>query len=336
MTRVSNSLRPPRPNNRQTHGLSPPEPGRRLGRGLDALIGSRKTASASAAKLTEQTPAAEASPDGALRSIPLGQIRPNPFQPRREFRPEQLADLEASLKANGLIQPVTVRPAPTGTGYELIAGERRYRAATRLGWTEIPALIKPVDDQEALSLALVENLQRADLDPIEEAEGYQRLQNEFSATQQQVADAVGKDRSTVANALRLLQLPASVRRLLQDGQITTGHARALLGLTSERAMADLARESASDGLSVREVERRVKAVRPGTKPPRSAPVSGQKSEVANAGTAEVRRIEELLRKRLQTPVRIAATGRDHGELHVTFTSNEDLERLLELMGVSLE
>src|SRR5690606_11501637 len=113
-------------------------------------------------------------------------------------------------------------------------GERRYRAAARLGWTEIPALVKTVNDQDALSLALVENLQRSDLDPIEEAEGYQRLQNEFSATQQQVADAVGKDRSTVANALRLLQLPVSVRRQLQDGQITTGHARALLGLTSER------------------------------------------------------------------------------------------------------
>lgn len=271
-----------------------------------------------------------------MRAIPLGQIRANPFQPRREFRPEQLADLEASLKANGLIQPVTVRPSPTGTGYELIAGERRYRAATNLGWTDIPALIKVVHDQEALSLALVENLQRSDLDPIEEAEGYQRLQTEFSATQQQVADAVGKDRSTVANALRLLQLPASVRRLLQDGHITTGHARALLGLSSERAMADLARESAADGLSVREVERRVKEVRPGKKPPKSSAPPTQKNSAENAGTAEVRRIEELLRKRLQTHVKVAVTGRDQGELHVTFTSNEDLERLLELMGVSLE
>ncbi len=321
----------------------PPDSGRRLGRGLDALIGARKapapspSTATSTTKATEQTPASHTAQDGSLRSIPLGHIRPNPFQPRGEFRPEQLADLEASLKANGLIQPITVRPAPSGTGYELIAGERRYRAATRLGWTEIPALIKTADDQEALSLALVENLQRADLDPIEEAEGYQRLQTEFSATQQQVADAVGKDRSTVANALRLLQLPASVRRLLQDGQITTGHARALLGLSSERAMADLARESAADGLSVREVERRVKAVRPGTKPPKSArPVAGQQAKDGNAGTAETRRIEELLRKRLQTAVKIATTGRDHGELQVTFTSNEDLERLLDLMGVSLD
>jgi ParB family chromosome partitioning protein len=314
----------------------PPEPGRRLGRGLDALLGARKP-SAATDRPTEQTPAYEPAA-GSLQRIPIGQIRPNPFQPRQEFRPEQLADLEASLKVNGLLQPITVRPAPGGSGFELTAGERRYRAASRLGWAEIPALVRPVDDRDALSLALVENLQRADLDPIEEAEGYQRLQQEFSATQQQVADAVGKDRSTIANALRLLQLPASVRRLLQEGALTTGHARALLGLTSERAMADLAREAVADGLSVREVERRVKAVRPagtggsGAKPvakPGAAPAS-------NAAAAEVRRLEELLRRRLQTQVQIHATGRDQGELRVAFTSNEDLERLLELMGVTLD
>jgi len=317
----------------------PPEPTRRLGRGLDALIGARKPAPKTDKITPEQPPVSTPAAQGALRSIPLGQIKANPYQPRQEFRPEQLADLEASLKVNGLLQPITVRPASTGSGYELIAGERRYRAATRLGWTEIPALVKQVDDREALSLALVENLQRADLDPIEEAEGYQRLQTEFSATQQQVADAVGKDRSTVANALRLLQLPASVRRLLQDGQITTGHARALLGLTSERAMADLARESAANGLSVREVERRVKSARPAGPAAAAGALAAKVSSPSPASgdsTAEVRRIEELLRKRLQTQVQIAASGRDRGELRIAFTSNEDLERLLELIGVSLE
>jgi ParB family chromosome partitioning protein len=313
----------------------PPESGRRLGRGLDALIGARKPAATQSAA-PEQSPKSDDATQGALRSIPIGQIRANPYQPRQEFRPEQLADLEASLKVNGLLQPITVRPSPTGSGFELIAGERRYRAASRLGWTEIPALIKTVDDREALSLALVENLQRADLDPIEEAEGYQRLQQEFSATQQQVADAVGKDRSTVANALRLLQLPASVRRLLQDGQLTTGHARALLGLTSERAMADLARDSVAQGMSVREVERRVKAVRPapaGGSAPKAKPGT---PPATSAAAAETRRLEELLRRRLQTQVQIAATGRDQGELRIAFTSNEDLERLLELIGVSFE
>jgi ParB family transcriptional regulator, chromosome partitioning protein len=315
----------------------PPEPGRRLGRGLDALLGARKTAPAAQAAPTEQNPAPTEADAGTLQRIALGQIRPNPFQPRQEFRPEQLADLEASLKINGLLQPITVRPAPGGSGYELIAGERRYRAATRLGWTDIPALIKVVDDRDALSLALVENLQRADLDPIEEAEGYQRLQQEFSATQQQVADAVGKDRSTVANALRLLQLPASVRRLLQEGQLTTGHARAMLGLTSERAMADLARETAAAGLSVREVERRVKAARPASSGGASnKPATPGTPPASSAAAAEVRRLEELLRRRLQTQVQIATSGRDQGELRIAFTSNEDLERLLELIGISLE
>ncbi len=321
----------------------PPESGRRLGRGLDALIGARKpapTATSTQSTSPEQIPQKDDPLSGTLREIEIGHIRPNPFQPRTEFRPEQLADLEASLKVNGLLQPITVRPATTGSGYELIAGERRYRAASRLGWTRIPALIKTVDDRDALSLALVENLQRADLDPIEEAEGYQRLQQEFSATQQQVADAVGKDRSTVANALRLLQLPASVRRLLQDGHITNGHARALLGLTSERDMADLAREAAAAGLSVREVERRVKNSKPGNKSQSSSSKTGSASTSpatsSNAANAEVRRIEELLRRRLQTSVKIASAGRDQGELQITFTSNEDLERLLELMGVALD
>ena len=327
----------------------PPEPTRRLGRGLDALLGSRKPAGGATAPATatrqetgdaEQTPAPNDPNAGTLRRIPLGQIRPNTFQPRQEFRPEQLADLEASLRINGLLQPITVRPSATGNGFELIAGERRFRAATNLGWADIPALIKPVDDREALSLALVENLQRADLDPIEEAEGYQRLQEEFSATQQQVADAVGKDRSTIANALRLLQLPASVRRMLREGQISTGHARALLGLTNDRAMADLAREAAEQGLSVREIERRVKAARPATtgKAPSGKSAVGPASgtPAGGAAAAEVRRLEELLRRRFQTQVQLVAQGRDQGEVRIAFTSNDDLERLLDLMGISLD
>lgn len=314
-----------------------PESGRRLGRGLDALLGARTPTSNHQSSVPEQNPPSTTPDDGSLQRLALAQIRPNPFQPRQEFRPEQLADLEASLKINGLLQPITVRPAPNGSGYELIAGERRYRAATRLGWTHIPALIKVVDDRDALSLALVENLQRADLDPIEEAEGYQRLQLEFSATQQQVADAVGKDRSTVANALRLLQLPASVRRLLQEGQLTTGHARALLGLPSERAMADLARETSAAGLSVRDVERRVKAAKPASRSGEAPkPPAPGTLPASSAAAAEVRRLEDLLRRRLQTQVQIASSGRDQGELRIAFTSTEDLERLLELLGISLE
>src|SRR5687768_9474538 len=222
---------------------------RRLGRGLEALLAATSPASA---PLTG-TPDAS-----AMRTIPIAHVRPNPYQPRREFKPDELADLEASLKVSGLLQPITVRKATTGQGYELIAGERRLRAATRLGWAEIPAVVKDVDDRTLLVLALVENLQRADLNALEEAEGYQRLIAEFDLTQQQVADVVGKDRTTVTNTLRVLQLPPSVRRMLADGAITGGHARALLGLDNEREIGEMARTVASNGLSVRETERRVR------------------------------------------------------------------------------
>ena len=231
---------------------------RRLGRGLDALLAVRESA-----RDTSRTAVSEPlRPPSALQSLPISAIRPNPFQPRREFRAEELADLEASLRSSGLLQPVTVRPAPNGHGYELVAGERRLRAATRLGWTEIAAVVRPTNDRAALTLAMVENLQRADLGAIEEADGYQRLVDDFKLSQQEVADVVGKDRSTVANALRLLQLPKAVQRLLQEQQISAGHARALLALGSDHAMLELARDAAQNGLSVREVERRVQAQRP--------------------------------------------------------------------------
>lgn len=320
--------------------MNPPEPPRRLGRGLDALLARRDAVRNPAAtpSTTDATPDAstdQPAPQSALRLLPISQIRANPYQPRQEFHPEELADLEASLRANGLLQPITVRPAPNASGFELIAGERRFRAATRLGWTEIPAIVRETDDRTLLTLAMVENLQRADLDPIEEADGYHRLMEEFALSQQEVADVVGKDRSTVANALRLRQLPAAVRRLLQEKQLSAGHARALLPLVTERAITDLARETVAQGFSVREVERRVQAGR--AKPP----TTGRKSAAAAAApegtsTAEARRIEELLRKKLQTGVQIHLSGRDRGEVRIAFFSNDDLERLLEVLGVQLD
>jgi len=264
-----------------------------------------------------------------LRSIALSKIVPNPHQPRKEFRPEDLADLEASLKASGLLQPVTVRQAPRGDGFELIAGERRFRAAQRLGWAEIQAIVKEVDDRQLLSLAMVENLQRADLNPIEEAEGYQQLITDFSLTQQEVADIVGKDRSTVANTLRLLALPASVRRLVWDGQLTVGHARALLGIGNEMRIADLAKEVVAQGLSVREVERRVRELsKPATG---TADHQGGERKQPDGRSAEVRRLEDQLRKRLGTDARIVQSGRDKGEVRIPFYSTEDFERVLELV-----
>ena len=291
----------------------------RLGRGLGALL---------AAKAAVEEPVE--TPTTGLRKLAIGQIRPNPFQPRKEFRPEDLADLESSLRQSGLLQPISVRPAQSGTGFELIAGERRLRAAQRLGWTEIDAVIKVIDDQELLSLALVENLQRADLNPIEEAEGYQRLITEFALTQQDVADAVGKDRSTVANFLRLLALPASVRRLVWEGSLSIGHARALLSLGDESLMAEMAKEIVASGLSVREVERRVRERVPakgrsGAKPKTTATPS------ADRRSAEARRIEDQLRRHLQTDVKLVATPDGKGEVRIPFYSADDLERVLDLV-----
>jgi len=294
---------------------------RRLGRGLEALIGSLPASGATGSPAGS----ASASPvDLPYRAIPINQIRPNPFQPRKEFRDDELAQLQASLAANGLLQPITLRGA--GSSYELVAGERRLRAATRLGWTEIPAIVKDYDDKALLTLALVENLQRSDLNPIEEAEGYSRLSADFALTQQEIAEVVGKDRSTVANSLRLLNLPAVVRRMLQDGQLSVGHARALLGITSERVMIDLAREAVAKNYSVRDVERRVKHAGTSTRPPNAAV---QKN--GGARNAELRRLTDKLRRRLQTDVAIDIDDKDRGHLRINFYSADDLNRLIELI-----
>jgi ParB family transcriptional regulator, chromosome partitioning protein len=285
---------------------------RRLGRGLEALLASTSPHVAADVEQNE------------LQRIPVSEIRPNPYQPRKEFRADELADLEASLRTSGLLQPITVRPAPDGRGYELIAGERRLRAAARLQWKEIPALVRPIDERTLLTLALVENLQRTDLNPLEEAEGYQRLIDEFALTQQEVADVIGKDRSTVANMLRLLQLPASVRRMLQEAQLTIGHARALLALGTERAIMELAREVVAKGLTVRDVERRTRAMAGPKAPARATPY-------ADPRAPEARRIEEQLRRRLQTDVEITLSGKDKGAIRISFYSADDLERLLDLV-----
>lgn len=325
--------------------------GRRLGRGLEALL-ARTPAKleTSAPATTPAAPgtstAADATPSGALtaatnrggsvapdtpfRPLPLAQIRPNPLQPRKEFKAEDLADLEASLRVSGLLQPVTVRPAPQGGGYELIAGERRFRAAQRLGWTEIPAIVRDVDEKTLLSLAMVENLQRADLNPIEEAEGYQQLITDFTLTQQEVADIVGKDRSTVANMLRLLALPVSVRRMVREGQLSVGHARALLGIGDETRIADVARSAIAEGWSVREVERQVREASPkGAKAKGASKTSG--ATTPDLRSAEVRRVEDLIRKRLGTDTKVVQTGTNAGEIRLSFYTADDFERLAELL-----
>lgn len=290
---------------------------RRLGRGLEALINSAPTIPAPAAS-------GAAAPSALpYRELPLNAIRPNRYQPRREFRAEELSELQASIKATGLLQPITVRPAGPDR-YELIAGERRLRAVSSLGWEKVPAVVKDIDDRTALTLALVENLQRSDLNPLEEAEGYQRLVDEFKMTQQQVADIVGKDRSTVANILRVLSLPSAVRRMVAEGQLTLGHARALLALPNEREITAAANEIVARGLTVRDVERMAK------EGARGKPIRAEKNGV-DTRPPEVRRIEDQLRKRLQTDVHVAVAGKEKGELRIPFYSADDLERVLDIL-----
>src|SRR3989304_2927051 len=292
---------------------------RRLGRGLEALLSARPSPSdASAAR--------EGARPSALRPIPISQIPPNPLPPRKEFAATALRELEASIRANGLLQPITVRAADRG--FELITGERRLRAAQQLGWREIPAIIRDsseAGDQAILSLALVENLQRTDLNPIEEAEGFQQLISQFSLTQQDVAEVVGKERSTVANTLRLLALPAAVRRLVREGAITLGHARALLALGDGLRMVELAKTIVAEGLNVREVERRVREA--GTK--RAA--RRRTLPEGPSRPAEVGRIEDDLRRRLQTDGTIHLSQKDRGGSRGPLSSADDLERVLDLV-----
>jgi ParB family transcriptional regulator, chromosome partitioning protein len=287
----------------------------RLGRGLAALLGENLGDDAALAGAAQVQ----------ARQLPISAIAPNPYQPRREFTEEDLADLTASLRESGLLQPVVVRPAP-GTGgvakWELIAGERRWRAAMRLGWKEIPAVIKEADDRTLLVLALVENIQRAGLSPLEEAEGYQRLAEEFSLTQQQVADTVGKDRSTVANAMRLLQLPASVRQLVREGRLTAGHARALLGLESDRRIAEMARQAVDENWSVRDVEAQVKRAR---QPARRPAGQGRSRE------AEERTLEEELQRVFGTDAKIRRGRGNKGRVEIPFYGMDDFERIFEIL-----
>jgi ParB family chromosome partitioning protein len=298
---------------------------RRLGRGLEALISTSKQRDTGSAAVQS-----DAATGSDLRQIRIADITPNQFQPRRAFTESELAELEASIKASGLLQPVVVRAQGNGK-WELVAGERRLRAVSRLGWSEIPAVVRDFDDRAMLTLALVENLQRADLNPLEEAEGYQRLIDEFGLTQQQVADAVGKDRTSITNLLRVLTLQPAVRQLVERGHITAGHARALLPIKDERRQLELANEIVARQLSVREVESRARVLTTEPAPPvRITPVPSS----APAGTSTdpaAKRIEEQLRKHLQTDVYVQTLGADRGVVRISFYSADDLERLLDLI-----
>lgn len=254
------------------------------------------------------------------RRVPRSAIIPNPLQPRRVFSDAELADLASSIRENGLLQPIVVRPVEgQADRFEIVVGERRFRAISQLGWEEVPVIVREASNETLLVLALVENLQREALNPIEEAEGYLALSEQFDLTHADIARAVGKDRSTVANVIRLLRLPPSVRGLVEGGALSQGHARALLTLEDDVQAADLARRAASEGWSVREVERRVAK---GRRHPRSR--QKPKPPVVQA-------LEQELADHLMTRVDVSEGRGGVGRIQITYHGPEDFERIFELI-----
>jgi ParB family chromosome partitioning protein len=282
-----------------------------LGRGLEALI-----------------PTGVGGAGSGFEEIPVAAIRPNPLQPRRAFDEEALSALADSIREVGILQPVLVRRA--GEHYELIAGERRWRAARRIGLTQIPALVRESDDAAALEQALVENVHRADLNPLEEAAAYQQLIEDFNLTHEEVATRVGRSRAAVTNTLRLLQLPAAVQRLVRDGALTMGHARALLG-TPDRALQErLAQQAAAEGWSVRATEDAVRDAMAVDEPAPAGSQPHRRSANRQLRPPGLLELEELLGDHLETRVKVSMGGK-RGRVVVEFSDLEDLERIYRIM-----
>ena len=274
-----------------------------LGRGLSALIPDSPTPVASTA-------------DRSLE-IDTDLLRPNKFQPRTQMDDERIDDLSRSIRSNGIIQPIVVRKVDNG--YEIIAGERRWRAAQRAGLLKVPVVVRDIPEDRVLAVALIENIQREDLNPIEEAVAYRRLSDEYHLTQEQIADAVGKDRSSIANYVRLLRLPQEVRGNVASNTLSMGHARALLALTDEAAQLRVARDVVSRNLSVRETEALVK----------KATAPGEKRTVAPADV-HTRAAEEKLKLALGTRARIVRKGKG-GRIEISFANEDELQRVYELL-----
>ena len=251
----------------------------------------------------------------------MDQIRPGRFQPRMAIGEKSLEELKASIKKSGVIEPIVVRPIAHGT-YELVAGERRFRASQALGIQEIPAAVKALSDQEALELSLIENIQRDDLNPLEEAAGYSRLLNEFGYTQEDIAAGVGKDRATIANLLRLLALPEEIQQGLREGAVMMGHARALLSLEDRARQLDCYRRVTKQQLSVRQTEALVGSWAP------------TRRRRAKSADAHQQALEDELRRVLGTKVNLLSRKKKGGRIVIEYFSAEDLTRLLQLLGVS--
>jgi ParB family chromosome partitioning protein len=275
-----------------------------------------------------------------LQEISVSSIDPNPNQPRNHFDEDSLAELSASIKAIGLLQPVLVRPSSTPDRFELIAGERRWRASKRAGLSTNPAIVRVTDDVSSVEQALVENLHRQDLTPLEEAAAYQQLLEDFSMTHEQVAAKVGKSRSAITNSLRLLTLPPTIQQYLAEGRLSAGHAKALLGTPDRALQESLARVAVEQSLTVRGLEEAVRnAVNPGASSTTVIPKPGATGAKPKTGTPGrvnlvkepgLHELEELLSEHLATPVTVTLSGK-HGKMVVEFADLEDLERIYRLM-----
>lgn len=278
-----------------------------LGRGLDALLSSAN----------KGEPSAEAD-DKNLRYVPVEKIQRGKYQPRIHIRPEALQELADSIKAQGLVQPVVLRPV--GDGYELIAGERRWRASQLAGMHEIPAVVRDIPDQAAAAMSLIENIQREDLNAMEEANALQRLINEFGLTHQQTAESVGRSRAAVSNLLRLLELTDEVKDMVDQGELEMGHARALLALSGKEQI-ETARKVAKRGMSVRETERLVKKL--------LEAASGDKKAVSREKNPDVVRLESSLSETLGAPVNIQYNNKGKGKLVIEYNSLDELDGILD-------
>ncbi|MBD9437673.1 ParB/RepB/Spo0J family partition protein [Pseudoxanthomonas sp. PXM03] len=286
---------------------------RGLGRGLEALLGPKAA----------ETPPPEAQPGEALRTLPVQQLQPGKYQPRTAMDPGKLTELAESIKAQGVIQPIVVRELSPGK-FEIVAGERRWRASQEAGLAEVPVVVRDLDDRTVIAMALIENIQREDLNPLEEAQSLQRLINEFALTHAEAAEAVGRSRAAVSNLLRLLELPPAIRALLEARRLEMGHARALLTLSPDLA-SKLASDAAEQGWSVREVEHRAQQFAAG-----KVPVNGKKAKPAKAAPQpDIASLETELSESLGTRVTIAHGRGGKGKLIIQYTDLDTLDGVLE-------
>jgi ParB family chromosome partitioning protein len=302
--------------------ISPATTSSRLKRGLASLL--TPTRHAAIPKIVPADPLAQGSARHQLLEIPLEQIRENPCQPRRVFGEDALKSLVASVKESGILQPVVVRR--TGTGFELVAGERRLRAAREAGLETIPAVVREADDDSMLELALIENVQRDDLNAMELARAYAMLVKRFGLTHDEVAKRMGLSRPAVANAIRLLELPEILQEMVSSGKLTAGHARAILSVDSDKARLSLARDILSRNLTVREAESRAASLGRG-------PIQAKPGRAAVARPAHLKALEKRLEERLGTRVKIVES-KSRSKIVIEFYSNDDFERILEIMGAA--